>query len=175
MLVIRQLQAADWQRLHEIDLSEHITLIYRLVDGELQPEAHDWRRPPGDVAFWDHQIAEWQDTLKLDVWLGAFVEERLAGLASLRYELAPNLAQLTTLHVSQHYRRQGVARALVQAVIELAQARGATSLYVSATPSESAVNFYLSQGFRPTSEPNPEMYALEPEDIHMIRPLSPNR
>jgi hypothetical protein len=44
-------------------------------------------------------------------------------------------------------------------------------LYVSATPSESAVGFYTGQGFRPTEEVNEELFELEPEDIHMIKPL----
>ena len=39
------------------------------------------------------------------------------------------------------------------------------------TSSGSAVGFYLSQGFRPADTPIPELYALEPEDIHMLRPL----
>jgi hypothetical protein len=35
----------------------------------------------------------------------------------------------------------------------------------------SAVGFYLSRGFRLT-EPLPEHFAREPEDIHMLLPLS---
>lgn len=81
---------------------------------------------------------------------------------------------MTTLHVSQPYRRRGVARKLVQTVADLARQHGAQALYVSAIPSQSAVNFYLSQGFRPTTEPNPAMFALEPEDIHMVRTLTDN-
>lgn len=53
----------------------------------------------------------------------------------------------------------------------LARDRDARALYVSATPSESAVGFYLSRGFRPT-EPFPEPFAKEPEDIHMLLPLA---
>jgi GNAT superfamily N-acetyltransferase len=174
MIVIRPLTDTDFQRLPEIDLSEHITQIYRLVDGELQPEAHDWQRPRGDAAFWQHQVDEWRQTLKPDRWLGAFVDDQLAGLASMRDHLAPGLAQLTTLHISQPYRRQGVARRLLQAIIEQAQSRGATALYVSATPSASAIGFYLSQGFQIAAEPNAEMFALEPEDIHLVRPLAAN-
>ena len=171
---IRPLPDADFARLTEIDLSEHITQIYRLVDGQLEPADHDWHRPRGDEAFWREQIAEWRQTLKPDLWLGAYDGEWLAGLASLRYELAPGVAQLTTLHVSQPYRRRGVARKLVQTVADLARQHGAQALYVSAIPSQSAVNFYLSQGFRPTTEPNPAMFALEPEDIHMVRTLTDN-
>jgi GNAT superfamily N-acetyltransferase len=172
MIAIRQLEDADFDRLDEIDLSEHISLIYKMDKGRLLPEAHDWQRPRGDTAFWRRQVDEWRRTLKPDVWLGAFAGDRLVGLASLRYRLAPDLAQLTTLHVSQQHRRQGVARQLLDTVSELARRSGATLLYVSATPSASAVGFYRSQGFAPAAEPNAEMVALEPEDIHMVRPLS---
>ena len=44
-------------------------------------------------------------------------------------------------------------------------------MYVSAVPSESAVGFYRSQGFTPTQEVDEELYALEPEDIHMTKTL----
>jgi len=53
----------------------------------------------------------------------------------------------------------------------LAKEGGVHELYVSATPSESAVGFYLKQGFRPTAHVSQELYVLEPEDIHMVRPL----
>jgi hypothetical protein len=44
-------------------------------------------------------------------------------------------------------------------------------MYVSATPSESAVGFYLRHGFTPVADPLPELFELEPEDIHMARRL----
>jgi hypothetical protein len=53
----------------------------------------------------------------------------------------------------------------------LARAAGATAFYVSACPTESAVGFYTSRGFRPTDRPNPELLALEPEDIHTTKDL----
>ena len=106
------------------------------------------------------------------VMLGAFDEEGLlVGFAVLRYQLAEGTAQLDALFVSQGYRRQGIATRLTSRVARLARADGATDLYVSATPSESAVGFYLSQGFRLADEVNEALYALEPEDIHMIRRL----
>ena len=39
-------------------------------------------------------------------------------------------------------------------------------------PSESAVGFYLRQGFKPTEDVHPELFAREPEDIRMILGLS---
>jgi ribosomal protein S18 acetylase RimI-like enzyme len=172
---VRLLDETNFDRLHEIDLSEHITLIYRLVNGALEPEPHDWQRTPWDQAHWQEQVAEWRANLQPEVWLGAFVDGRLTGLASLRHRLEPRMAQLTTLHVDHRFRRRGVARQLVQTVIDMAEASGAEALYVSATPSESAVGFYLSQGFQPTNTPNAQMFALEPEDIHMVRTLNPAR
>jgi hypothetical protein len=44
--------------------------------------------------------------------------------------------------------------------------RGAKSIYVSATPSEHTVDFYLRAGCRVTLEPDPALLELEPEDIH---------
>jgi len=73
--------------------------------------------------------------------------------------------------VSRQYRRMGIASLLAQEVAGLARADGARRLYVSATPSGSAVEFYRSHGFEPTDEPNRGLYTLEPDDIHMILEL----
>jgi N-acetylglutamate synthase-like GNAT family acetyltransferase len=56
-------------------------------------------------------------------------------------------------------------------LLALARELGAIRVYVSATPSQSAVEFYRGLGFELVSEPLPELYALEPEDIHMILEL----
>jgi hypothetical protein len=44
---------------------------------------------------------------------------------------------------------------------------GAKSMYISATPSEHTIDFYLRLGCKVTPEPDPELFALEPEDIHL--------
>ena len=46
-----------------------------------------------------------------------------------------------------------------------------TGLAFASVPTESAVGFYLRQGFQLTDEPDPELLALEPEDIHMVKQL----
>lgn len=167
-IVVRALDGPDFRRLHEIDVSEHITLIYRWADGALRPEAIEANRPRWDRALWQERLNEWRASLQPDAWLGAFAGNQLAGEASVRYELEPGMAQLTTLHVDRGHRRQGIARQLLAAVTEMAEEHGAEQLYVSASETESAVGFYLSQGFRPTSTPNPRLFELEPEDIHMV-------
>lgn len=52
-----------------------------------------------------------------------------------------------------------------------ARATGAEQIYVSATPSQSAVGIYMRFGFEPVEDPLPELYELEPDDIHMAKML----
>jgi len=99
---------------------------------------------------------------------GAFAGDRLAGITIYRPRLTASMAQLALLHVSNRYRRQGVASHLYDEVIRMAHADGATRLYVSATPTESAVSFYMNKGFEPTDSPHPDLLAEEPDDIHMV-------
>jgi N-acetylglutamate synthase-like GNAT family acetyltransferase len=93
---------------------------------------------------------------------------RLAGIGVLRYHLTQTMAQLALLHVSREYRGHGVGKSLTQEMFHLAREQGASQIYVSSIPTKNSVDFYRSQGFRLTKEPHPELFALEPEDIHMV-------
>ena len=104
--------------------------------------------------------------------LGAFDGDGLVGLATFRAHLSPGMSELAGLWVSRSHRRRGVATRLAKEVEGLARDAGSTSLYVSATPSRSAVGFYRSRGFRPTLAVNRELYEREPEDIHMVLELT---
>lgn len=70
-------------------------------------------------------------------------------------------------------RASGGARDDLEHLARGARARqtGAHELYVSATPSGSAVSFYQRAGFDVTDEPIEELLALELEDMHVRRPL----
>jgi predicted N-acetyltransferase YhbS len=93
------------------------------------------------------------------------------GLAVIIPAFEPPLAQLSWLHVSRPHRRRGAASALWQRAVELSRAAGATAMYVSATPTSSAVGFYLQQGCRLADPPHPDLFALEPDDIHLVLDL----
>ena len=86
--------------------------------------------------------------------------------------LSGRTAWLAFLHVSREYRRSGVAAALWFAGAEIAANAGATSIYVSATPSGSAIGFYTSRGCQLAETPHPALLAKEPEDIHLICPIA---
>jgi GNAT superfamily N-acetyltransferase len=178
LIVIRQLDPGALERIGEIDRSEHVTRAYAWRSGCLQLDEVDWRvpdwfadgRPQHSVQA---NIDDWRPFLAQHggVMFGALDGGRLVGFAIYRPRLAPDMGQLAVLHVSREYRRRGLGAALTQQVALLARADGARRLYVSATPSAGTVDFYCRQGFVPVDQPHPELYALEPEDIHMIREL----
>ncbi|HHX65905.1 MAG TPA: GNAT family N-acetyltransferase [Chloroflexi bacterium] len=179
-MIIRQLDIADLPRLREIDRSERIRRIYRFRDGVMEYDEVDF-----EASRWsEEQIREFIADLTPElesggVFLGALDGdgpggETLAGVAVLgNHPLGErsDLLQLVFLHVSRPYRRRGVASALMDVVCRLARERGARGLYISATESDSAVGFYTGRGARPIEQVDPELFAREPDDIHLLLEL----
>ena len=174
---INRMNPDELHRISELDRSEHVTLAYEMKDGALTQIKVDW-----DVPAWfidgdgDHSLAEQVEFCRshLDhggLMLGAFEDDLLVGAALVRPRLRDDMAQLAFLHVSQGYRRQGIAGRLMQKACDIAREAGSRRMYVSSAPSSSAVDFYLSQGCRPAEGVDPELYALEPEDIHLVLDL----
>jgi len=177
MIEIREMHPSDIDRVAELDRSEHVTLAYTFRKGRLESENVDWAVPnwstEGESAhsLWA-RVVDWGALLEQGgTMFGALDGDRLVGVAIYRPQLTATTAQLAVLHVSKGYRRKGIATRLTAEVIRLARQDGARDVYVSATPSQSAVGFYQSQGFQLVDEPHPALYALEPEDIHMIMQL----
>jgi GNAT superfamily N-acetyltransferase len=171
-IAIRPLTIAELPRVSEIDVTESGTLVYQQAGRHVMGTREEWCRPRRSAADWSAAIEAWQRLLAQGgVAVGAFEGETLVGIAVLRPRLTARLAQLAALFVSRDRRRCGVATRLTDEIARQARESGALALYVSATPSESAVGFYTSQGFRPTKYIIEELYELEPEDIHMIKPL----
>lgn len=176
MVEIKRMKSSEIDRLAEIDRSEHVTLGYAVRDGNLEAEVVDWRVPRWFADGPEHSVPALVEFLSpllangATLW-GAFDGDSLAGVMVYRPRLTETMAQLVFLHVSHGHRRQGIAARLTAEAIRLARADGAEQMYVSATPSESAVGFYRSQGFQLVDKPHPELYALEPADIHMFMQL----
>lgn len=158
-------------RILEINVSEHGEVVYHWVGRELRAVPEAWDRPRWTRASCKDET--WWGLLgRVDVraW-GAFAGDRLVGLIIYRPRLTERIAQLAALFVSTDCRRQGIAARLTSDACRQAKADGHAWMYVSSTPSESAVGFYRSQGFTPTLDVHPDLYELEPEDIHMIKVL----
>jgi ribosomal protein S18 acetylase RimI-like enzyme len=176
MIQYKEMDKLDVGRIAEIDRSEHVTLAYSIQDGRLVAEKVDWQVPAWFAEGPEHSVQSmveflWPVVANGATMWGAFDGDPLVGVMVYRPRLAEDMAQLVFLHVSNNYRCRGIATRLTAECIRLAREDGAEQLYVSATPSESAVSFYQNQGFRPVDKPHPELYELEPEDIHMIMKL----
>jgi GNAT superfamily N-acetyltransferase len=157
----------------QIDRSEQIETTYRLVDGELTTEAVHWDVPTWPDGDGPHSIGELDKFLRpiVDrggVLLGAYVDSAVAGVAVVETGFEAAMTWLAFLHVSRPHRRSGVATALWEETVRLARLAGDTSIYVSATPSGSAVGFYLSRGCVLADPPHAALFDLEPEDIHLL-------
>jgi len=154
-----------------IDRSEVIDAVYYLEDGVLvlKPEHYDMRGwPPGTA---DKHTPELEACYDDGGWFfGLFDDHRLTGVAVLGSRFVgrqPRMLQLEFLHVSSQYRHQGLGTQLFNLAAAEARRRGAEWMYISATPSEHTIGFYLQLGCRVTPEPDPELFELEPEDIHL--------
>jgi len=171
MITYREITIDEiYQHILEVDVSEHGELIYLWQDGELVTKPLIWDRPPRTAETWQ---GNWASVLPLPgvkAW-GAFEREVMVGIIVYRPFLTEDMAQLDALFVDKDHRQQRIASHLTHLLIHQAISDGHKRLYVSATESKSAVGFYISQGFVPTLDVHPDLYALEPDDIHMIMVL----
>jgi GNAT superfamily N-acetyltransferase len=179
---VRRLLAGDVSLIATIDRSEHVDVQYAVVDGQLTEQPVTM----SEIPAWDpagsgpHSVAfevDFCTSVLADgaVLLGAFDEERTLGVAVVHPSFEAQRAWLAFLHVSRPYRRMGAARVLWAAAADIARGAGAESMYVSATPTGSAIGFYLGQGCRLADPIHPALFANEPEDIHLVCPLDAER
>ena len=104
------------------------------------------------------------------VFYAAFENEHLAGVAALGtiwHGPRGDLLQLEFTHVGRDFRAQGLGTRLFERARAFARALGARGLYISATESENTVRFYQRRGAALIGTPDPELFAREPEDIHL--------
>jgi predicted N-acetyltransferase YhbS len=167
----RELLREEIKQVWKIDRSEVIANGYYLENGVLV-----LRPQPYDVQGWPPGEAEKYTPILLDCfdrggWFyGVFDHTQLVGAAvveSKRIGKHKDQLQLKFLHVSHSYRNKGLGKKLFELGKATARERGAKRLYISATPSENTVNFYLRLGCTVAAEPDPELFELEPEDIHL--------
>lgn len=106
----------------------------------------------------------------------AWDEHRLVGIGSLDPSGVGGkntVMTLDMLYVSAEYRGRGIGRRLTEMVASQARALGATTRYISATPTRRTVDAYLRMGANVLRSPDPEMLAREPDDIHLVLSLTP--
>ncbi|WP_312652358.1 GNAT family N-acetyltransferase [Proteiniclasticum sp.] len=103
------------------------------------------------------------------VW-GAFHESRLYGFASLEnrfFGKRNHYLQLSSIHISDGYRGQGIGKVLFSLASDQARERGAEKLYISAHSSEETQAFYRKAGCVEASEYNERLSGEEPCDCQL--------
>ena len=171
MITHRKLLREEIKQVWNIDRSEVVDNIYHLEKGTLvlRPQHFDVRGwPPGEA---EKYMPILLDCFDRGGWFhGVFDDAALVGVAVLeskRIGERKDQLQLKFLHVSNSYRNRGLGTELFELARATAHERGVRRLYISATPSENTIKFYLRLGCRVTGEPDPELVELEPEDIHL--------
>jgi predicted N-acetyltransferase YhbS len=170
-MVIRVLTREQVENIWAIDRREVIDHVYYFEDGRrvLKPEHYDLQGwPPGEPDKYTPILHDCFD--RGGTFYGAFEGSKRVGVAVLESRFMgrrKDQLQLTFLHVSHSYRKTGLGRRLFEKAAEKARALNARKLYISATPSENTVSFYLHLGCIVTQEVDPQLFALEPDDVHM--------
>jgi len=173
----KRLSRAELSSVAEIDRAERIDIIYEQHGTELEERRGNWTSPAWDPqGHGEHSVEAQRQAVERyvdagGIALGAFSEGRLVGIGVVVPHLRPEIAQLAFLHVSAAFRATGIGRRLSDELDLIARDAGDTEIVVSATPSGNTVRFYLSRGYELMAPPLPELYELEPEDVHMRKAL----
>ena len=168
---IRELHREEIEKMWAIDRGEVIENIYYFQNGTLvlQPEHYDLQGwPPGEPGQYTPVLVDCFD--RGGTFYGVFQNAELIGVAVLENKFIgknKDQLQLKFLHISRTYRKQGLGKILFEKVVEKAQEKKVRKLYISATPSENTVNFYINIGCVVTQEIDQALFELEPEDIHL--------
>ena len=166
------LQQHQLDALWQIDRSEIIDTLYRLQDGELQPYSDYY-----DVRGWDPHDRETYTPIHEQCFArgGAFFAlfEKGQIVAAAAVDTLPrgpqqNLHQLLFFYVGAAQRGKGLGKILFRRCLQQARKGGVQGLYVSSIPNKNTVDFYLSQGCQVIDQPDAELFAREPEDIHLV-------
>ena len=171
MIIFKELRRDEIEQVWTIDRSERIENIYKIVGGRLTlvPHSIDARGwPLGEAEKYTPILRECFD--RGGWFLGAFDESTLVGVVVLDNNFLSDRGdqlQLEFLHVSSSSRAQGLGGRLFELAKATARERGAKRLYISATPSENTINFYVRRGCSIAKTPDPKLFAGEPEDIHL--------
>ncbi len=175
---IRELERSELGDIWSIDRAELVERIYvregdRIVLRTQRFDVKGW--PPGEAEHYGPILLDCFE--RGGTFYGAFdAAETLVGVAVLESRFigrARDQLQLKFLHVSRGARGTGVGRTLFERAVERARELGARRLYVSATPSENTIDFYRRRGCRLAEEVDAELFALEPEDLHLELAIAP--
>ncbi len=168
---IRDIKREEIKEVRELDRSEIVEQINYYRNGRLVLEDEYYDITKWNLEELEHIIRDLYDLYDQGgFFCGAFVNHKLIGIIALETKFIGSnndQLQMVFLHVAHDYRDKGLGANLMNLAIKRARNMGAKKLYISATPSKHTVDFYMGLGCKLASEINPELFKLEPEDIHL--------
>lgn len=168
---IRPLKLEELSHIYKIDRSEEVARKYVHEDGELVAKEEPQKIINGDD-FWDGHIGNWQEAIEKNALaFAAYDKNAIAGFAIVSMDVEKDATQILALYVSAEHRLSGIAKSLYLETLDASKAAKKKTIYVAATPTESAVAFYLSQGFTVLKGKNKNLLYLEDGDIHMSKSI----
>lgn len=106
--------------------------------------------------------------------IGVFEGDRIVGFASLEGKAIGPLGEyleLSSIHVTEDCRGEGIGTAMFTEICEIARKMNAKKLYISSHSSVESQAFYSAMGCRETSWYDAELVEKEPCDCHLEYPL----
>lgn len=177
MIHYTQLYHPDLPTLCLIDRRDYSDTWCVVKNGSIISEHREFKHPGFSVSQWNQMMSRFADNVQNgnNILFGAFDEGTLVGLSGLelkkRYGHENNMFNFGPLWISEGYRRQSIGRQLFAMVKQEARKRNIQYLYVSATPVPATVKFYINEGCVLLNKPDPDLFAAEPEDIHLVLAL----
>jgi len=177
MIHYSQLHHSDFNTVNCIDRRDYSDTWCVVKNGAIVSEHREFKHPGFTVAHWNHMMSRFADNVQNGVIIlfGAFDAGTLIGLSGLelkkQYGPENNLFNIGPMWISEGYRRQGIGKQLFAMMKQEARNRNIKYLYVSATPVPATVKFYINEGCVLLNKPDPELFALELEDIHLVLTL----
>ncbi len=172
MLAYRTLQAEEISRELFQDFIRHqiVTKCRRKENGgwvvKNAPFVDDWSEREYEIL-----ISCLKNTILTGgVVYAAFFDGKLKGFVSVEPELfgdGQKYADLSSIHVSEDRRRQGIGRTLFHAAKDWAKKKGAEKLYISAHSAVESQAFYQSMGCVEATVYHPRHVEEEPYDCQL--------
>ncbi|MHA2430843.1 MAG: GNAT family N-acetyltransferase [Promethearchaeota archaeon] len=168
---IRFIQREEIEKVRYIDRNETVEQIYYYRKGKLVLEDENCEIPGWYLPELEKNIKHLYNIYDRNgTFYGAFDNNKMIGISALESKFIgsnKDQLQLYFLHVDCKHRHKEVGKKLMLKTVEKAKELGAKKLYISATPSKNTIDFYMHMGCELTKELNPELYELEPDDIHL--------
>jgi GNAT superfamily N-acetyltransferase len=169
-LTYRELNAAESERIKEIDASDFIHRAWRSVNDTMQWVEINYQEEGYPDGYENHLTALKETINGGGFAIGAFDDTRLIGFCSVNRDMFGKQYKYVLFDqqfISAEYRKKGIGKKLFYMAVEKAKEWGADKFYIYAGSSENTLAYYKSLGCKDAQEINQELYDGDPRDVQL--------